>query len=281
MGASEIETKFNIGGNKYSVAEILAMPDSSSNSASSIFTTTNAASSKLATPDSSSNSASSNSTAINAVSSQVMGAWLGAATTDSITKCNEFLARVSVQRTGWDTGLDILALATGGAAAVAVLPTTTASALAASSTFATGTRSLIDSDVYGQVGSTLIISEIRQDYYPAMHDYVRKLIPVSGKDDFVIKYAQLLQNHGLCSLQMALYKLTQKSTGYNSRISTISPSSLKDGQKYLLIDGSEIVLSAVDKSFQLKGYGGDPKGPIVIPMIAASVLNGEQAKLEP
>ncbi|VWD46774.1 hypothetical protein BCO18175_07302 [Burkholderia contaminans] len=243
MGAAELEHEYTINKQAYSAASILAAPDAP---------------------------------ASGAVPNTVMSEWLGDAAADSIRKCGEFVARLSVQQTSWDTSLDIVALATGGAAAVAVLPATTAAALAAGSTFATGTRALIDADIYGKVGANLIASEIMQEYDPVMSGYLKSL-NVSSKADFVGKYATLLQDHRLCSLQMALNSLNKKSAGASTRPPVLSASSLQDKQTYTLIGGGEVTLAINADKVVLNGYTGNPT---VSRAAATAILNGAQAVLE-
>lgn len=244
MGASELESKYTINGKAYSAADILAAPES---------------------PPS------------DAVSPSVMSAWLGAGGVDSRAKCSEFIARVSVQQTGWDTSLDVIALATGGAAAVALLPATTVAGLAAASTFATGTRALIDSDVYGKVGANLIAAEIRQDYDPAIRTYM-STINVSTKAQFADKLVTLLEAHDSCSLQAAVKKLSQKSVGAGASRSVITAAGLQDNQTYTLLGVGEIILAITGDQVTLKGYTGDPT---VSRAAAAAILNGAQAVLQP
>lgn len=249
MGAAQLEGRYKISGTTYSAADILAAPEAATSGASPA----------------------------GVIPGSVMSAWLGAGGVDSKTKCNEFIARLAVQQTSWDTGLDIAALAMSGAAAVAVLPVTTAAALAAGSTFATGTRALIDSDIYGKLGADLIASEIRQDYDPALRAYM-KHINVSRKDDFTVQLAELMQTHEVCSLQTALKNLRQKSAGVPPRPPLIAASSLKDKQTYALIEGGRVTLAVDADKVTLKGYTGTPT---VSREAATAILNASQAVLEP
>ncbi|WDD90303.1 hypothetical protein Bsp3421_000128 (plasmid) [Burkholderia sp. FERM BP-3421] len=238
VGAAELESKYTIKGTAYSAGDIIATPG---------------------------------------VSNEVMSAWLGVAGNDLRKKCNEFIARLSVQEAGWDTGLDIVALATGGAAAVAVLPVTTTAALAAGSTFATGTRALIDSDVYGKVGANLIASQIGLDFDPVLSAYMKNL-NVSNTADFESKLDTLMQAQGKCTLHNALQNLQLKGAGASSRPPVIAATSLQDKQVYSLLGGVEVTLT-IDASDQvtLKGYTGDPS---VSRTTATAILNGAQAVLE-
>jgi hypothetical protein len=211
--------------------------------------------------------------------SKEMSTWLGMAATDSLLKCNQFLARVAYQKNSWETVLDIAALATGGTAAIATISAKTASALAAASTFATGTRTTIDSDIYGQVGITLITSEIRQDYYLKMQSYINnlQLDDNMNETDFINKYALLLQNHSLCTLEVALYNLNQKSTATQQVRQLIAESSLKDGQQYKSIIGEITINGAKNDQFVLNNY---ENSPTVSRPVAAAVLNSIQATFD-
>lgn len=174
--------------------------------------------------------------------SQLGTEFLAAAAKDSLIKCNRFLARLSASQTGIDTTLDIISLAASGTAAIATLPTTTISALAAGATFATGTRATIDSDVYGKAAAPLLYSTIHDNYVPQYNKFMSGLdVPTNNVHQ---GYAEISGIHDQCKLEVAI-KLLSSQISSTPKVALIFAAGLDNNQKYRLISGDTVLINKI------------------------------------
>ncbi|WP_157379880.1 hypothetical protein [Burkholderia ubonensis] len=174
-----------------------------------------------------------------------------------------------------DVTMCITSWATAGVAAVAVLPATTAAGLAAAATFATGTRTVLDSDIYGRAGASIIDREIRNDYFPAILTFTKTIPDTPSIGQFTESYVKLTTIHNTCSLQFALSNVNM--TG--PKPPPISKDSLQSNQAYFIPPHTVIKITKNADNWKVAGLS--PKQQTLDTTALVTILNADGAILIP
>jgi hypothetical protein len=132
--------------------------------------------------------------------------WVGAALSDSETKCEAFINKFTGSQAAENTGLDITALVLSGLAAV-FTPANTVRALAASSTAVQGTKQAINTNLFQQMTMLLLVQQINVTYYTEVANFNKTFPPKTTEDKSSFRasaaFAQIQSFHKDCSIPFA------------------------------------------------------------------------------
>jgi hypothetical protein len=143
--------------------------------------------------------------------------WVGAALSDSQTKCEAFINKFTGSQAAENTGFDIVALVLSGLAAV-FTPANTVRALAASSTAVQGTKQAINTDLFQQMTMLLLVQQINVTYYIELANFNKTFPPKTTEDKSSFRasaaFAQIQSFHKDCSIPFAAASISanQKSS---------------------------------------------------------------------
>jgi len=157
--------------------------------------------------------------------------FVGAALTDSITKCQNFIAIFTGAQSGENTFLDVASLALSGLATVFV-PANTVRALSAASTITQGTKAAINSDLFQQVTIQLFVQQINGTYFKEYRDYTTALSSSAQGFSASTEFPKIQLMHKDCSLVFAAANISSAEAEQSGTSKPIAASDLTDGAQF-------------------------------------------------
>lgn len=133
---------------------------------------------------------------------------IGSMISDGIAKCTRFMHGLGSWNRGIDSFFDVT---TGTLAALGAVftPLNTVRALSAGAAISSGTKTSLQTNLYAQQVSPVLVDVIQRNYQKSVDDLVTKL--KSSPDDYPVSLAvnDVLLMHNTCSLDYALMKLNK------------------------------------------------------------------------
>jgi hypothetical protein len=190
--------------------------------------------------------------------------FMGAAVSDSLSKCQNFVSLISAGQAVENTTLDIISIALSGLASVFV-PVATVRALAAASTISQGTKSAINSNFFQQMTIVILTQKMENAFYTEMNSFVANS---SEWANAAVAYPKLLNIHRKCSITYAASSLNSEPTRVEIS-ATLSPDLvipnmwLTNGTNDFLLTGTQRnALSYRSYDFAGKALDDAPAGPL-------------------